>query len=355
MSSKGLGLKDFSTGEHSPCDLLILATGFEDRALGFLERAAFSSSAACILVAFDNDFQGNSIIEEIYRTEVFKKFSEARVRVVRLRLNEVLKFKDDLLGALLEFTDSIRSIGLDVSGLPAYSVFAALDVVRNARPYDEIEIIYTAAEAYVPSEAQYRKLVSQSTGNIDLLPPSLALEMEDNLVFEPFAGHRTGGGSTCLALFAGYEPHRSAGVIDAVNPSLLLLIYGDPTDSGLGWRLEFSRMLHARFEANRRCAIEVVPTHDVDASLRILERYYEYLIDDFDLIISPVCSKIQIIAAFLFWEKYPEVQVSFPLPIGYNPENRPKGKGRTAVLSLPGRVQFLEGVQVQKSIDMRVD
>jgi hypothetical protein len=164
--------------------------------------------------------------------------------------------------------------------------------------------------------------------------------MSENLIFEPFSGYRSGGTKSCLALFAGYEAHRSTGVVDAINPTILLLMYGQPADGNLDWREGLSRRLHHKFEKTRQCAVEVVPTWDVNVCVSKLEEYYNFLIDDYDLTVSAICSKMQTVASFLFWERYPEVQVTFPLPIGYDPERCPRGVDATYVLELPGRLTF---------------
>ena len=72
-------------------------------------------------------------------------------------------------------------------------------------------------------------------------------------------------------------------------------------------------------------------------AIDVLEKYYSYLTDEYDLVISPICSKMNSVAAYLFWERYGEVQLTFPLPIGYDPKNSPTGVERTFCLDLPPR------------------
>ncbi len=43
------------------------------------------------------------------------------------------------------------------------------------------------------------------------------------------------------------------------------------------------------------------------------------------------------VAAYMFWERYGEVQLTFPLPIGYDPENGPSGVDKTYCLELRAR------------------
>ena len=118
-------------------------------------------------------------------------------------------------------------------------------------------------------------------------------------------------------------------MVEETNPSLLLLLYGRPGDESLGWRLDLSRRLHRKFET--------VSTLRFEETMAALERYYDYLIDDYDLALAPLGSKMQTVAAYLFWERYSETQLMFPTPIGYDPGRSPKGAGTTYATTLEPR------------------
>jgi len=189
--------------------------------------------------------------------------------------------------------------------------------------------------------------VKLSADEIELLPRAMALEMSENLVLDPFSGYRSHNARSALAIFAGYEAHRSTGVVEAVNPALLLLLYGNPGDPRLGWRLDLSRKLHRKFERSRPTAVEIVSTLQYTEGLCILEAYYQFLIDDYDLGLSPISSKMHVLATYLFWERHKEVQLTFPLPIGYNPENRPKGVAVTYSVVLPPRQWLFRNISLE--------
>ena len=324
----------------SQLDLLILAAGFEERARAVLTGSEFAADAHVILITFENDIPLNDQNNLEYERMVSEIFRSDRIHRLVLRLNEVVEFKQRLRDILGSLAESVSRIGIDVSGMPAYATFAVLYEAREARPYQEQIIFYTSANEYTPSEKEYEELVAKQGEEIDFIPRSMALEMDRNLIYDPFSGYRSGDRSSCLALFAGYELHRSTGVIDAVNPTLLLLIYGEPAGPQLEWRLDLSRRLHHKYETSRRVAVEKCSTQNISDNIGLLERYYDYLIDDYDLSVAPICSKMQVVATFLFWERYPEVQVTFPLPIGYDPAKRPVGIGSSYVVRVPGRLSF---------------
>jgi hypothetical protein len=334
-------------------DVFVLAMGFEERAFSTLSDGIFQQDAKCILIRYKNDIAGNKAIFERYHAEAEKKFSKTNIETIDLITDNLDEFISNFTLCISSKDDKSKHFGVDISGMTSYAICIVLKIIRELRPFQKQTVFYTSAKEYVPTRAEYddlrEKLGVEGPGEeIDYLPKSMALEMSENLVLDAFAGHRSGEGRACLALFAGYEVHRSSGTIESTNPSLLLLLYGDPGDAELGWRLELSKSLHARFEKGRRCATEIVSTLHVQQSIDALESYYNYLIDDHDLIIAPVCSKMHTVAAYLFWERYGEVQLIFPLPIGYNPEHRPRGVGCTYYVELyEPRMFFREKVAVE--------
>lgn len=333
-----------SARRRCDADVFLLGAGFEDRAERFLAKASFKPDAHCILVRFDAGIAGNKETYERYGATARAKFAANNLHEVDLPAGGFREFEKQLESTLASIPRSQRSIWIDVSGLPAHVICTALRLARSIRPLEQQTVIYTAATEYNPTLAEYEELrrKSESTGGkIEYLPRSMALEMGENYIPDSFSGHRTNDRRTALAVFAGYEVHRSVGVIDNINPSILLLLFGRPGDEDLSWRLDLSQELHSRFPRERKCATEIVSTLRLSESLDVLERYYNYLYDDFDLTIAPVCSKMHTVASYLFWERYKEIQLAFPLPIGYDPKNRPVGAGQTYRLDLsPARILY---------------
>jgi hypothetical protein len=321
-------------------DVFVVAMGFEDRASEILKNASFSANAHCILIRYNNEVRGNKATYKSYLGYINGKFKAENQYVIDLSMDQIPGFVKSFESLISSFGSELSVFGIDVSGMTSYVICIALKYIRDARPFSKQLVFYTAAATYNPSRAEYDSLVARQGTEIDYLPKSMALEMSENLVLDCFSGHRSGDGRACLALFAGYEAHRSSGTIEATNPSLLLMLYGAPGDTSHQWRLDLSKRLHTRFEKGRRCATETVSTLHLQESLDALELYYGNLIDDHDLIIAPVCSKMHSVAALLFWERYGEVQLTFPLPIGYDPVHRPIGVSKTYFLELYERKAF---------------
>lgn len=300
MINKGLGEPKELEKTLRELDVIIVAAGFEDRAFHVLASCPSSMAAHLILVVYENDIPGNDAIAQKFMSTANQKFDPGRVNILPLRQSRIREFIDEFAQIFRSLAPNYDKVGVDISGMPSYLIFAVLNHVRENRPYQNQKVLYTAAKDYTPTKEEYEGLKDKQGDDIEYIPKSMALEMAENLVFEPFSGYRSAGTKSCLALFAGYEAHRSTGVVDAINPTLLLLMYGQPADEKLNWRLDLSRRLHHKFEKTRRCAIEEVPTWDIDACVAKLEEYYDVLIDDYDLTVSAICSKMQTVASFLF-------------------------------------------------------
>lgn len=332
-------------------DLIILAAGFEDRSFNIIDSSVFAKNAHCLLIKYDRDVESDDDLYLKYLTVVEKKFSKNRIHQLHIDTAEVQNFSQSISLFMRDLSPEVKRIGLDASGMTSYLICLILKYAREVRPFQQQRVFYSSAKNYVPSKSDYLKLVdSWQERELTFLPNSMALEMSENLVLEEFSGHASGDGLKCLAVFVGYEVHRTSGTIEAINPSQLLIIYGVPGNEKISWRLDFSRKLHAKFERERSCATEQVSTLNVQESLQLLESYYNYLIDDYDLVIAPVCSKMQVVSTYLFWERYGEVQLTFPLPIGYNKDLRPKGVGNSYYVDLyEQRMLFRQSGQVLDS------
>lgn len=321
----------------SDCDLLLLAAGFEDRALHFLSNSNFKKDTHCILIEFPNHPEFNSNIFSTYFNKASELFAEGKIHIVRLGETSIQSFEKDLNEQLLKLPRHITKVWIDISGMPTYAICISLNSVRTIYPNQSQSIIYSAAENYFPTFEEYEELAEKSDKNEEFVPKTMTREMSEVLILETFSGHRSKEGISCLAVFPGYDSNRTGGVIDSINPSMLLFLFGDPDGSDLKWRLNLSKQLHRKFESTRKNAVEVVSTLDPNQSLNTLENYYEFLFEDYDFTVAPICSKMQVVGTFLFWERYKEVQLVFPLPVGYDLDKKPLGTSATFKTTLEPR------------------
>lgn len=327
---------NFKKSAHD-CDLLILAAGFEDRAFHFLSNSTFKKDAICIIIEFHSNPELNVDVFLKYLNKAKELFAPEAIQIVWLRENNVQLFERDLNEKLSKLPRSITDVWIDISGMPAYAICISLNSVRIFYPTQSQNIIYSAAQSYFPTFEEYKILSKKSANNEEFVPKTMTMEMSEVLILETFSGHRSKEGISCLAVFPGYDANRTGGVIDSINPSMLLFLFGNPDTLELKWRLDLSKQLHRKFESTRKIAVEDVSTLDVKQSIDVLENYYEFLFEDYDFTIAPICSKMQVVGTFLFWERYKEVQLVFPLPVAYDIDKKPLGTSTTFRTTLEPR------------------
>ncbi len=237
------------------------------------------------------------------------------------------EYLQNLKTALLQWRPDVTGeVWTDITALPMQGICATLAAIRGALPGLVAQVLYTEALEYFPTKSEVTK------GEAPLA--SLSQEMSGNLIPKHFGGSSSAL-STCLIVFAGYEKHRSIGVVDELNPSRLVLVFGEPARRELKWRLKWSRKLHDGLRDTRPTSSEVASTLDPLESLRLLNSYYGFLFADHNIAVSPICSKMQCVAVYMFWERYRDVQLVFPLPVTYLPYRFSRGHRDTFVFTLP--------------------
>jgi|SRR5580698_4454957 hypothetical protein len=309
------------------CDTLIVAAGFEKRALKVIESMASVLPRRLVLVRYSQRFRENE--ETFGKMAALASDSAGGVDCAELELDP--RFPDAYLGRLRKTLarwrpDAQGEIWVDISAFTMQGICATLAGVREMLGSTAVRTLYTEAETYLPSREDVENKGARNR--------AMSLEMSGNLIPKQFSGVSSAV-STCLLVFAGYEKHRSIGVVDELNPAKLVLIFGRPPRADLQWRLEWSRKLHEPIRGIRPTASEVVSTLDPRESLRLLSEYYGFLFNDHNIAIAPICSKMQCVATYLFWERYRDVQLVFPLPVTYLPRRFSIGCGATFEWPIP--------------------
>lgn len=295
----------------------ICAAGFEARA----ERVPIAAANAMnpLIVAYAN---GPSENEKALR-RLTKQFERRPgYDICELDLLHVEKFEAAFEKAIRKFNDleQGRTILLDISGFPNFAICIAVIKLRRVYPTANLVLLYTEAEEYFPQRRDFER-IKQKAGKpgASTFPEFLSARAVNMFMPSMFSGVALGHHDTCLIVFAGYEPHRTTCVIDATNPSKLVMVYGEPARSDLRWRLELSRIMHSGIDDQLMKTEEITSTGEVEHNLRLLLQYYDHLYDDHVICVCPTNSKIQAVASALAWERYPDIQLTFPIPAEYLP------------------------------------
>lgn len=206
----------------------------------------------------------------------------------------------------------------DISGFPNFAICTVIAKIRRLLPLSTLILIHTEAEEYFPRKKDFTRIERAMDSRPVGLVPEYLSERAVNMFFPSiFSGVALGHNDTCLMIFVGYEPHRTNCVIEALNPSKLVMIYGEPARLDLKWRNSLSRIMHKGIDDRLLKTDETSSTGEIDDNLRLILEYYNILYDDHVLCVSPINSKMQAVASVLAWEIYPDIQLNFPMPSQY--------------------------------------
>lgn len=316
--------------------ILIVAAGFEDRAAAVVTILDKDLPQRTVVVRYVSDIEKNAETFDRIATVCVKAAVEPKL--VDLDANRTEGFAAGLGEALAHWLPAGNAqVVVDITALPMQAIITTLAVLRELVPTPAVTVLYTEALKYYPEKSDV--LASRRERSRKKLLPALSEEMAGNLIPKSFGGSSLCL-STCLLLFAGYEKHRSFGAVDELNPAKLVLLLGRPDREDRAWRLEYSRNLHDALKSSRLTSEEVVSTLDPWASLMVLDKYYKYLFPDHNFAIAPVCSKMQAVAVYLFWEQYRDVQLVFPQPVRYLPNRYSEGFDRIFRFELPNSAEI---------------
>lgn len=297
-------------------DVFICAAGFEVRA----ERAPLAAHIARnpVIVAYTGGPKQN---DKTFARFAAKFKNVPGYSVCEMDLNRLERFEVEFEACLSQLTDLRNSqVVLDISGLPNFAICITVMKVRRALPTANLTLLYTEAEEYFPRKTDFER-IKRATNSRAAAPPEYLSARAANMFFPSmFTGMALGHNDTCLIVFAGYEPHRTHCVIEASNPSKLVMVYGEPGRRDLKWRLDLSRIMHRGIENQLMSTEEITSTSEISDNLQLLLDYYDYLYDDHVLCICPTNSKMQAVASALAWETYPDIQLNFPIPAQYLPK-----------------------------------
>jgi hypothetical protein len=297
-------------------DAFVFAAGFERRAL----RVPLSVNVTRnpLVLTFVNGSEENAKSF----TKVARKFERVPgFDVCEIDLIHLEKFEASFETCLHRLERmSTGQIVLDISGLPNFAICIALMKIRQVYPTSRLRLLYTEADDYFPRRRDFERIRrAMQTGASGSYPAYLSERAVNMFMPSMFSGVTLGQNDTCLLMFAGYEPHRTNCAIEALNPNKVVMIYGEPERPDLKWRLDLSRIMHSRIDEQLVKTEEVTSTADVGSNLQLLFDYYEYLYDDNVLCVCPTNSKLQAVASALAWERYPDIQLNFPVPTEYLP------------------------------------
>jgi hypothetical protein len=330
-------VKEFDFKGQITFGLFVSAGGFEDRSIAFAKRLRKSR---CFI-------EDSLLLHYMSQQQV----NEENYQNLRYRLNEIIGKEpqtvtvhaDMPIQSSGEIRKKIEEIAprivkhtaiIDISGMTHMWAINTIHACLSCG--FRTTVVYTEAKWYFPSKRDQQKVIQVwREHQYEIAAKYLqSAGLKAVHILPEFGGNFRPDKQTCLLVFVGYEPNRIEGLVDDYAPGRLIVLYGKSPHEELYWRTQLSKELHKELFSEWYIRETEISTLVVNEILEKLEDEFKVLQEQFDVAISPHCSKMQGLASYLFWRRHPEVQLLFTSPVKFNPDSYSRGAHRTFVYEI---------------------
>ncbi len=305
-----------SINKNEPDDFLILSSSWEDRCLGFAQRAKFYSSKHILLNIYDNKTEKKeNILKELSsllnKKGAIKNFSSKQSSPIT-GIRHMLHFIKENL------PKNIPRISFDISCFTRKHLLLLLNCLDSNNLLGNAKFYYSQPIEYYDesnsSNAEGIKSISE---------------------IETFSGENLSSRDTALLLFLNFEGKRAISLWNQIQPHVTVPIMPFP-ELKMGWEkrvLDNNKLLLSTLNIDKEF-IEKVSPIDVNSTKNMLLRLTDISRDKnpilkntfYNYIIAPLGTKPQVLGIFRYWRLFPNnISIIYPTPITYkdNPDSYP--------------------------------
>ena len=323
MSNNNDILKEFNFSDSISSSLLICSGGFEDRTIAFLKRLNKSKCLfeISILLCYESQIENNEKNCLFLKNRILKIIGE-KPEIISVHADEpnhsFMKIKEKIDELALKLNN--KTAFIDISGMT--HLWATTTIHACLSCGFETTIIYTEAKWYFPLKRDENKLLQAWNEKESVIYEKYlqSAALKAIHILPEFGGNFRPGHKTCLIVFVGHEPNRIEGLVDDYAPARLIVLYGKSPHIEFNWRTKLSKELHKDLFSKWHVREIEISTLKLDETLATLEAEFQIIRENYDVAISPMGSKMQALAVYLFWRRHPEIQLVFTTPIKFNPD-----------------------------------
>jgi hypothetical protein len=289
-------------------EVLIVSCGFEDRSLEVLRRYRTEGRALSGVVIFEYEPSDKRNRNQELRQLLFDLQIPSEAQLW-------LKYKrfypdsfEPLSNDLRRFVWRRGRVVLDISGMSRLLIALVLDACKEFE--GELMIGYCEAALYHPTEAVFKvkkKVVKRSASAF------LTGDVYDIVSALPLSTVTMQGHARLMIAFATFNPRELVALLNELSVQHLILIEGRPHLEKDLWRLKATQELNARVDEFITVDHVIAGTFDYRETLRELVAAYSTYGETHRILLAPIGSKLQTVAAFLSCQIWPDVQIVYPV------------------------------------------
>lgn len=293
---------------------LILAAGFEDRALASLNLLAstHSKNFKTILILY------KPLLEENKIQEITSLCQSMNSRITIFEYNRYVPAGGgEMLGQLLQ--DNPGPILFDIAAVSRFLIVQFLVALGNSqRQFKQLHVVYTEACFYPPTESEVA-LKSQQEG-LDCISSSYRDYFISTGVYDvsfppELSAVSSYGQPIRLVMFPSFNCDQLASLKGEIQPYFYNFIHGIPPSPENAWRpLAIKRINHIQNLIQSKQEEMDASTLDYRETLECLSKIYSAYTDKDRIVIAPTGSKMQSVAVGIFRTFLTDVQIVYPIP-----------------------------------------
>lgn len=286
------------TIENNRDDIFIVCASFEERTTAAVDRLDENFRVENSFV-FKYDEKNRTNLREINfekLLKILKRCSESISPIICNhhspldginKLQELCKIK----GLVLKN----KNITVDITTFTKQYLLVLLKFI-GSQNLKSVRLIYTEPEDYA---TKWKRPLSHGLIDIVSVPT--------------YGGHLYIEKESLLVLLLGYEGDRSYAIWEKLAPHKTVILIGKPSfkDSWEGRVEELNKKLISKLPKD---SIKYIPTLDPFTVGKSLDEFIDQFKQKFNIAISPLGPKPQVIGCYLSVRKYPDVQVIYAIP-----------------------------------------
>ena len=286
-------------------DCLVVAMGFEDRAVAGLSKACKGS-------------RGFDVGLVKYLPRIAENREPAFLEISRAHSLETRQFEYDrecpsgMGQSLADYAAEFDKVYVDISGMSRLLIVQI--VVVLVQKGKEFDILYSEAEVYPPLQEAYEEARVDDGGN-----PSFISSGIFEVVSSPeLSSVAMLGSSIRLISFLSFDPRQLSNLVQEIQPTHNNVVHGRSPHAEMAWRTDAIAQMNAdTVNMLRRVEVHEASTLDYRITLRlILELYKRYSAFD-RIVVAPTGSKMQAVAVGIVRGVMEDIQIVYPTPREY--------------------------------------
>ena len=304
-------------------DCLLVAAGFEERALAVLRDAGGAGDCFQVILVRYLPLVAENRDQECM--DLCRSYGLPMKEIVYDRENPT--GLGDLIGdELLGF----ENVFIDVSGMSRLLIVQVVVAMFERRKY--FHVLYTEAKAYPPEEDTFRRTQYEEKSGVSFISSGII-----EIVSCPeLSSVSMLGGAIRLVSFPSFDPVQLSNVMQELQPTHNDVINGVPPCPSMRWRTgAISKLNKTNLRALQRVNEHEASTFDYRETLKIiLSLYQTHSIYD-RIVIAPTGSKMQAVAVGILRGVLTDLQIVYPTPLKFlEPAHYTEGVSATFQLSM---------------------